>query len=607
MASNQPPMDQDGSQQPGDRCWRMQKIIEGGRIGTWEWNVETGEILLNETWAAIGGYSLEELSPLTVDVWRRLCHPEDLERARPMLQRHLGGELPGYEMDSRMLRKDGSWVWVLDRGSVSEWTEDHRPRWICGVRLEIAGRKEAQAVLTASNAKLEAALGAMTDAVFIADAQGNIVDFNEAFATFHRFRNLAELQGALPSYRKTLQFFLADGRPAPHDQRPMTRALRGETGANVEYRLVRTDTGQTWLASYSFSPLREPDGDITGAVVTARDVTQLKLAERSLASALERLDLATQAVGMGIWDWDLQANHLVWDDQMHSLFGTRRQDFPGASEAWAASVHAEDRARAEAEAAAALSGTKDYDTEFRVVLPDGAIRHIKAQGVVVRGADGAAVRMIGVNRDVTSQRQQEQDRAHLENQLAQAQRLESIGRLAGGVAHDFNNMLGVILAQAELGMEDLDPKNPLYEALAEIERTAERSANLTRQLLAFARKQTIDPKVLDLNESVAGLYKMLSRLIDESVVLAWRPGPQVWPVRMDPTQVDQVLANLCVNARDAIRGPGRISIQTGNATLSLEDCAANPDCQPGDYAWMAVGEVLATVGGVTSKLEPRNS
>ena len=135
------------------------------------------------------------------------------------------------------------------------------------------------------------------------------------------------------------------------------------------------------------------------------------------------------------------------------------------------------------------------------------------------------------------------------------------------MAHDFNNMLQAILGNADLALQDLPPDSPLRESLEEIQKAAERSADLTRQLLAFARKQTIAPKVLDLNDTVAGMLKMLRRLIGEDIDLAWMPGADLWPVKMDPSQIDQILANLCVNARDAIAGAGKVTIETANVTL----------------------------------------
>lgn len=172
--------------------------------------------------------------------------------------------------------------------------------------------------------------------------------------------------------------------------------------------------------------------------------------------------------------------------------------------------------------------------------------------------------------------------------LAQAQKMDSIGRLAGGVAHDFNNMLGVILGHAEMALAEVDPAAQLHDHLVEIQKAAMRSADLTRQLLAFARRQTVSPRVIDLNETVSGMLKMLKRLIGENIELDWLPGGALWPIKIDPAQVDQILANLCVNARDAIRDVGRITIETANAVLDEADCTPYADALPGHYVMLAV-------------------
>ena len=184
----------------------------------------------------------------------------------------------------------------------------------------------------------------------------------------------------------------------------------------------------------------------------------------------------------------------------------------------------------------------------------------------------------------------EKTQKDLEAQLHQAQKMESVGRLAGGVAHDYNNMLSVILGYSELALEKIDSTDKLYEDLREIHKAGVRSADITRQLLAFARKQTIAPLVLDLNEVVEGMLKMLRRLIGEDIDLAWLPETGLWPVMMDSSQVDQLLANLCVNARDAIDGTGRITIETGTATFDEAYCADHPGYVPGDYVLLAVSD-----------------
>jgi len=178
----------------------------------------------------------------------------------------------------------------------------------------------------------------------------------------------------------------------------------------------------------------------------------------------------------------------------------------------------------------------------------------------------------------------------LEEQYRQAQKMESVGRLAGGVAHDFNNMLSVIMGNAEIAMGKVDKADPLHDDLREIFQAARYSADITRQLLAFARKQAISPRVLDLNDTVQGMLKMLRRLIGENIDLAWLANPNIRPVKIDPSQIDQILANLCVNARDAIAGTGRITIRTGNAVIDEAYCADRADAAPGDYVQLQVSD-----------------
>jgi two-component system, cell cycle sensor histidine kinase and response regulator CckA len=225
--------------------------------------------------------------------------------------------------------------------------------------------------------------------------------------------------------------------------------------------------------------------------------------------------------------------------------------------------------------------------EFRVVLPRQGLRWRWSQAQPQRMPDGGTL-WHGIILDIHERKTAQLEKAALELQLQQAQKMESVGRLAGGVAHDFNNMLGVILGNAEIALDRVPEGHPLREDLEEIRGAATRSADLTRQLLAFARRQAIAPKVLNLVDTVGGLVTMLQRLIGESVRLDWRPDAALWPVRMDPSQVDQVLANLCINARDAMDGSGHLTIAVGNASLDAAFCAAFGAVEPGDYVRLSV-------------------
>jgi PAS domain S-box-containing protein len=198
--------------------------------------------------------------------------------------------------------------------------------------------------------------------------------------------------------------------------------------------------------------------------------------------------------------------------------------------------------------------------------------------------------IIACVRDITERKKVEEETKKLQIQLAQAQKMESVGRLAGGVAHDFNNMLGVILGHTEMALDQVDPVQPFVTNLQEINKAARRSADLTQQLLAFARKQTVAPKLLDLNETVEKMITMLRRLIGEDIKLTWLPGKNLKPVKMDPTQLDQILANLCVNARDAISEMGEVTIKTGSTVLDKAYCAEHPGFIPGEYILLVVSD-----------------
>ena len=199
-------------------------------------------------------------------------------------------------------------------------------------------------------------------------------------------------------------------------------------------------------------------------------------------------------------------------------------------------------------------------------------------------------RFLGFAEDITERKRAEREHESLQAQLVQSQKMESVGRLAGGVAHDFNNMLGVILGFTEMAMDKVEETHPVYDDLQEVMEAGKRSAEITRQLLAFARKQTIMPKVLNLNETVETMLSMLRRLIGENIDLSWISEDGLWPVKMDPSQLDQILANLCVNAKDAIKGVGKLTIETGKATFDEEYCASHLEFVPGDYVMLAVSD-----------------
>ena len=228
-------------------------------------------------------------------------------------------------------------------------------------------------------------------------------------------------------------------------------------------------------------------------------------------------------------------------------------------------------------------GVACKNEEDIVFADDGHHEHIETIKTPMYDDNGKLMGVLGIGRDIT-------ERVKLQAQLVQAQKMESIGRLAGGVAHDFNNMLSIILGNAEMILDDLPKDSPFVDDLIGIREAADRSSSLTRQLLAFARKQTVSPRVINLNDIIEGVLKMIRRLIGEDIDLAWLPGKNLWSVNIDPSQVDQILANLCVNARDGIKSVGKITIETGNVTCDAQYCKAHHGVNPGDYVRMIVSD-----------------
>lgn len=221
---------------------------------------------------------------------------------------------------------------------------------------------------------------------------------------------------------------------------------------------------------------------------------------------------------------------------------------------------------------------------------DGSILWVSLNSSFIRDEAGSPIGLQGVTRDISDLKQAELEREKLYEQLLQAKKMESIGRLAGGVAHDFNNMLGVIIGHSDFALMKVKGSQDLELHLQEIRKAAERSINLTRQLLAFARKQEIEPKVLNLNSTIEGMLTMLRRLIGEDIDFLWQPGYNLWAVKVDPSQIDQILVNLCVNARDAISSIGKITIETENVSLDLKFCDTNPGLIPGNYVRLKVSD-----------------
>ena len=339
-------------------------------------------------------------------------------------------------------------------------------------------------------------------------------------------------------------------------------------------------------------------GAVVGFAMHLTDVTTLRRARgRALmhSAALlregdERLQLALTATGGAHWDWDVLAGRSLRQPALvQHPAGYPPGDAVQGIDFVRSRVHPDDIARVVEASSSAFARKVPYMVEARMRRADGSFRWIQSHGsVTASGPTGAPARITGINTDVHERKVAEKATARLELQLQQAQKMESVGRLAGGVAHDSNNMISVILAYTDVALRDVDPASRLHTDLLEIRKAAERSAALTRQLLAFARRQVVAPTVVDPNASIGQTVAMLQRLIGENIRISWEPCERPWSILVDPSQLDQLLANLCVNARDAIAGVGTIVIKTSNWVATPAFCEEHADAPPGEYVRLTV-------------------
>lgn len=374
------------------------------------------------------------------------------------------------------------------------------------------------------------------------------------------------------SYQKMVQTI------AKELKRENEPGVSADRSVSMELSMIRKD-GSTVLVEVHASFLRDETGVPNGIIGITRDIRERKRAEGALRESEKRFrtlfDTSPQAIALTEID---TGKILDVNDTFCRLSKSEKKELIGKTTTELGFYSQNDRDRVIQEL---TDHGKVNGLEMDFKISDGSIVNSRMFAVTIN-IDGTSF-LLTAFFDVT-------ELNRLEAKLRQSQKMESVGRLAGGVAHDFNNMLSVILGHTEMALEEMNSSAPLYAVLMEIRKAAQRSADITRQLLAFARKQTISPKLLDLNKTVESMLKMLRRLIGENVQLTWMPHKDPVLVKMDPSQIDQILANLCVNARDAIKDVGRIIIETGKTTIDKAYCRKHQGFLPGDYVLLAVND-----------------
>ncbi|MDZ7373483.1 MAG: PAS domain S-box protein [candidate division KSB1 bacterium] len=530
----------------------------------------------NERFAEIFGFSREELQTERYGHVGVLVHPEDREQVRAAIRELLVGQRISSLLEFRGLRKDGEVVYLRAYGARAALSESPV---VIATLVDVTGEQRALEALRSSEERFQMMMATTRDALYrlrFADRQYDYLS-----------PGIEELTGYTPEeiaaigFRSLVQRMEVVGS-APSSLSEIAHQMY--SGQLKEWRAlyqIRDKWGRLkWFRDHAF-PWRDETGQIIGSVGILEDVTELREAEEALRESERRFRELFDEAPVGYHEIDREGRVVRVNRTELQLLGYRLEEMLGRPY-WE------------------FSADPEHCREYLLSALGGKQRRSKPVELILRKKDGStlpALVELRVLRDgqeeILGLRCTVQDLSaikKLQEQLMLAQRLETVGVLAGGVAHDFNNLLTVILGSTQLILAELPPESPIRRDLLEIQKAAERGASLTRQLLAFARKQIMRPRVMNLNDIVLGLEPMLRRLIGEDIQLELRLDPQLGPVRVDPTQIEQVIMNLAVNARDAMPNGGSLAIETQEVYLDEGYAQTHPPVKPGRYIALVVSD-----------------
>ena len=528
-------------------------------------------VFANKHFLELTGWSTEEILGGN---WFDLFIPEDVrEEVRGVFDTvmHTRDTVAFSTHQNEILTKTGekrnvAWSNVLTKDANGDVVD------VTCLGIDLTQRKQAEEALRESEERFRVLVESSSVGVMRANASGEATYANPAMGRVLEVEDPKELLGT-----GWESFFTPESLEAVRRENPK-RSESLPSSYEVE---VVGKKGTKCNLLVCGGPLFSSDGGFQGTIATFLDISEIKRAEEALREiqAFQAALIACSPVAL----YSIHADGLVqsWNPAAERIFGWKAEEVIGRP----SPIVPEDQQEAfEAMLQEVLEGHTFTGREVIRSRKDGSLLTGRLSTAAIRDASGRIVGILGALEDISESKM-------LEEELAQSQKMESVGRLAGGVAHDFNNMLNVILGNADLMMDDLPDEGYLRTGIEEIRKAAERSADLTRQLLAFARRQTVAPKVLDLNDTVESMLKMLGRLIGEDIDLMWQPAKALAPVRVDPAQIDQVLANLTVNARDAIgHNVGKVTIETGQLTIDEAYCATHAGFVPGHYVTLAVSD-----------------
>jgi len=546
-------------------------IDHEGRI--FEWN-RSAESTFGYRRAEVLGKELAEL----------VIPPALRERHRRGLARYLAtgeSQLLGKRIEFSAMRADGTEFPV--ELTITNIPVEGQPVFTAFVR-DITERKGTEAAFRKKKASLIQAQRIGHIGSWEVDVASQTLEWSEE--TYRIF-------GREPGeYAPTADAFVAAVHP---DDRAKVRqaaeaAMREGKPYNIEHRIVRPDGSERVVLDQA-EVLRDADGRAIQIIGIIQDMTERKRAEDALRESEQRFRQLAEHIKQVFWMSDVNAAQVFYVSPAYEqIWGRTCESLYASTASWLDAVHPDDRSRV---VDANSRGQREY--VYRIVRPDGAIRWIRNRAFPVRNESGEVHRIAGIAEDITDQR-------NVETQLRQLQKMESIGQLAAGVAHDFNNILGVIQGHTDMILGGMVEGREVEESLKQIGAAGKRAANLTRQLLAFSRKQEMESQDVNLNEVVNGISKMLERLLGAPIALEFVPAPSLPAVSSDVGMIEQVLLNLAVNARDAMSSGGRLTIRTAARTISENEAQRNPEARAGSFVCLSVSD---TGCGIATEILPR--
>jgi two-component system cell cycle sensor histidine kinase/response regulator CckA len=455
------------------------------------------------------------------------------------------------------------------------------------LQLQLEEHKKAEQMLLNAAQQWRTIFDAIGDMVCLLDPQGKILRCNKAMANFLR-KPFPEIINH--TYSEIMQCATPFIENCPFTRMKETR----------QRETVISQMHGRWF-DVAVDPLLDEEGSLLGAVQTMSDITKRKQAEEALRSSEEKYRAILENLEDGYYEVDVAGNFTFFNDPECRILGYSREELIG--------VNNRDYTDPETAKKVYEVFNKVYKTgepvkrfEFEVIRKDRTRGFIEISVSLIRDAKGEGAGFRGIARDITERKREEEERNALQEQLSQFQKMETIGQLAGGVAHDFNNLLTVITGYTDLLLNSIKPNNPLYPDTIEIKKASEKAESLTRQLLAFSRKQALQPKVLDLNGLVSNMDKMLRRLIGENIQLVTVLTEDLGKIKADPGQIEQVIVNLAVNARDAMSDGGKLTIETANVKLDEQYTRTHISVIPGLYVMFSLSD---TGTGITEEIKER--